>query len=47
MMCGDIDESWVQLAKLFNIGKKLIRASPLQWGQHLERELMLVTVLGY
>ena len=47
MMRGDIDESGIQFAQLFNVGKQPLCARPLQRGQHLKRELVLVVVLGY
>ena len=47
VMRRNINECRIQLTKLFDIGKKLIRARPLQRGQHLKRELMLVAILGY
>ena len=47
VMRRNINECRIQLTKLFDIGKKLIRARPLQRGQHLKRELMLVVIRGY
>ena len=41
MRC-DIDEGRIELTQFLNICKQLTGARPLQRGQHLERELMLV-----
>ena len=40
----DIDECRVQFAQLLDVAKQPLGARPLQWGQHLKRELMLVLI---
>jgi hypothetical protein len=47
VMRGDVDKGGVQFAQLFDVGKQPLCARPLEWGQHFERELVLVAVLGY